>query len=257
MLKNFINSHNFFMLPKEFLKILKDNDACVMFSILTDAETFFHTEWFYQTGKTIEDINPAMTRRRQEKSIKILTEKGFIKTKNVGMPQKRYFKIRWNNIEVLLMSKKEDEQNEQNVHTAQNEGKNEQNAQIVQNEVQNVQKVQNVCTKSTIFMDKMCNNKEHNNKEHKNKKHNNIYMQFSYKFLEFWDKFPSARKINKKKAYNIFNKLNDEEKEMAIIWAGRLEYSEDKYCPHPTTFLNQKERYIKDEDNEMFKGVMI
>jgi hypothetical protein len=75
---------------------------------------------------------------------------------------------------------------------------------------------------------------------------------FSNGFFDlFWMNYP--RKVWKAKAIQIFEKLTDSEIHEAIDWCKRrakkwmYEKTEERYIPHPATWLNQKRR--QDEIN--------
>jgi hypothetical protein len=65
-------------------------------SMLSDADG-----WFYQTTKTVEEIT-TLSRHKQDKCIRKLTDLGVLQQENKGMPMKRYFRIDYEVLATLL-----------------------------------------------------------------------------------------------------------------------------------------------------------
>ncbi|MFN3194416.1 MAG: hypothetical protein ACE364_00525 [Chlorobiota bacterium] len=98
-------------------------------------------------------------------------------------------------------------------------------------------------------------NKSSDNNNNKNKINNN-----NDHFVKFWDKYP--KKVAKKTAKSIFNKLKESEQLEAIKGIYKVKQKDKKYIPHPTTYLNQArwEDETEIEENEIkdyYKGVNI
>lgn len=149
--KQMLLSKNYFILEKELVYNLGIETAFLLASFAEAEQMLADDEgWFYQTMQTVEQ-QTTLSRRKQEKCIKILLENKLIQQKNIGLPPKRYFKINEEELEKLLNS-------------LYNPLKSINCTKRTNYNVQNVQ----------IKLHEMYNNKESINKESINKE--NIYI---------------------------------------------------------------------------------
>ncbi len=103
ILKNIFSGSSYFMLNKVVLKEVGLDEAVIL-SCLIEAGEIFENEWFYQTVETLEELT-TITEYRQNKAIKNLEQKGFIKKKLIGLPAKRHFKINEEKLIEVLRNK--------------------------------------------------------------------------------------------------------------------------------------------------------
>lgn len=102
--KDFLKGYNFWMLPKGL--ILKIGlEQTYMLIVLIEADNLMADKdgWFFQTHDTIEEVS-GLSRRKQDNAIKELKKLGLIEQKNVGVPQKRHFRVDNNNLTKLFES---------------------------------------------------------------------------------------------------------------------------------------------------------
>lgn len=89
------------------------------------------------------------------------------------------------------------------------------------------------------------NEKEHENEhiqDNSNTMCNKLHAEW-VKFSEFWSKYPNKK--DKKKAQDKFNKLSEQNKQLAIDWIDKLMKSDSWqrwYIPMPTTYINWQRR---------------
>lgn len=93
MAKNIIRSSNYWTLNKTLVRKLGIETAFLLTNLI-EAEHMMKTKdgWFFQTIEKLEQIS-TLSRYKQEKSIKELTDLGLIDVEVKGLPAKRYFRI--------------------------------------------------------------------------------------------------------------------------------------------------------------------
>ena len=92
-IKNLLGQNSFFIVNKKLCKELSF-EAALLLSIITDATIVFDSEWVYQTMPMVEEVScGVLTRKKQERAIKLLIQEGILSQKNIGLPMKRHFKI--------------------------------------------------------------------------------------------------------------------------------------------------------------------
>ena len=95
--KQIMMGSNYWVLNKCLVKYLGLEPAFFL-SNLCEADTLFESDeegWFFQTIDKIQEIS-GLTRRQQEYSMKVLLDKNLIEYKKKGIPQRRYFRINYN-----------------------------------------------------------------------------------------------------------------------------------------------------------------
>ena len=102
LIKELLTSSGFFVLNKKIVKKF-DADTALLLSSFAEAEAVFADEngWFFQTIETVEEMT-GLQRKKQEKCIKNLVEKGILEQKNIGMPRKRYFRLNYEKISEIV-----------------------------------------------------------------------------------------------------------------------------------------------------------
>ena len=93
--KQLLLSGNYWVLNKDMVDLLGLETAFLL-SNFAEAESIMADKdgWFYQTSETVENIT-TLSRYKQDKCIKHLSEQGILLKKNKGTPAKRYFKINY------------------------------------------------------------------------------------------------------------------------------------------------------------------
>lgn len=153
-IKELLSQKAWWHLNKTIVKMF-DVETALFLSVISEAETLLADEdgWFYQTIPTIEKIC-GLSKRKQNKAIKLLLENNVIEMNKKGIPPKRHFKLNYHALDVKF---------------TQWEKQIERNGQI--------EKSETVSNKEHTY-------KEHNNKE-KNINSSEMYSAFS--FLIFQD----------------------------------------------------------------------
>ncbi len=103
--KELLISDGFWAINKKMIKNIGGAEA-ILFSVLAEAENMFQSKnkWFFQTIKDIEDFT-GYTKHQQARLIKQLKKQGLITQRNMGVPQKRYFKINHNAVKKICSFK--------------------------------------------------------------------------------------------------------------------------------------------------------
>lgn len=102
LVKEILISNSFFVMNKKIVKKF-DADTALLLSSFAEAEIAFSDDngWFFQTIETVEEMT-GLQRKKQERCIKKLIENGILEQKNMGIPRRRYFRIKHENLKKFL-----------------------------------------------------------------------------------------------------------------------------------------------------------
>lgn len=105
MIKQILMGSNYWVLNKSVVKEL-GLETAFMLSNLAEADSMMANEdgWFYQTSDTLEIIT-GFKKDKQTKLLRRLIKLGILVQKNRGIPQKRYFKLDYKSIELIVYGK--------------------------------------------------------------------------------------------------------------------------------------------------------
>jgi hypothetical protein len=85
-----------FMLPRAFLFAFTRDEAIALASLIDAADRFLSIEryngWFYYTREKMQ-LETVMDKNVQDRVIKSLMDKGYIRKKRMGIPPRRFFFI--------------------------------------------------------------------------------------------------------------------------------------------------------------------
>jgi hypothetical protein len=100
--KQVIMSSAYWTLNKNMVQMF-GLESAMLLSTFAEADSMLGDEdgWFYQTTKTVEEIT-TLSRHKQDKYIRKLTDLGVLQQENKGMPMKRYFRIDYEVLATLL-----------------------------------------------------------------------------------------------------------------------------------------------------------
>lgn len=112
-----LSNDSFVMVNKKIAKHLGFNEAGLLAELISmyrncenpDMEkfNFYEGNWFYLTQPKIEE-NIGLKRREHDTGMKILSNAGVIERKQMGLPMKVYYEIKWDEI-LQILSKKDSE----------------------------------------------------------------------------------------------------------------------------------------------------
>lgn len=103
---NTLSADAFIMVNKKIAKTLGVVPAIVISELLYECKYWSNRNeckdgWFFSTIENLER-ETGIKEKQQANALKVLTEKGLIEKKLMGVPAKRYFRIQTNNIVALL-----------------------------------------------------------------------------------------------------------------------------------------------------------
>lgn len=106
-ISNLLSNNGYIAVNRVLIKVLGLNAAiligelCSEYNYYNENGQLVNNEWFYSTVPNIEE-NTGLNKYFQDESIKVLKAKKLIETKVMGMPSKRYFLIKFNEIEKIF-----------------------------------------------------------------------------------------------------------------------------------------------------------
>lgn len=99
LVKQSVSQNAFLVVQKALLRYLQDANAALVLSNLVSLRDYFESinqlvdnEWFFQTIERMQ-YDLGLTAAKQSHAIKLLEDKGLIRTKNMGRPCTRHFKV--------------------------------------------------------------------------------------------------------------------------------------------------------------------
>ena len=171
--KQLLMSSNYYTLNKQIVKALGIEPAFLLTILIEASDGLADDEgWFYQTIETLEELT-GLSRHKQNKIIQDLIEAKILIQENRGTPCRRFFKIRFQEIENLVFKKTE--------------------TSLLKIDKLDCKNLTNYSVKnSQTSLSKINNNKEHNinniNKELNHKEHKSYELNENLKTVKEWFK---------------------------------------------------------------------